>query len=562
MSPLRFPAPLILLPFLHVSLLAQGNDAENDLLPVEPVPVPVDLIQPVPAPEIPMGDIAVDQTLPEDLKIDNQGGTIEGNLEDGIRLGGPVKVTGDNGMEIFSNRANVDLKAKSVTFDGDVSVYQGNVLQRGAKAVYFYETRVLDASGLRVSLDPILLEAGKFSASSVNGKQVFIGEDAGITTHDVENPNYWIRSDKTTVYPGDRVTFRNMKLYAGDTPVFWLPYLSQPLDSELGYHFIPGARSNWGPYLLNSYGIMLGGTPNELTGDKEDAWLLSQWLFDIRTSRGVGVGLNLRDIRKENSDEISGLSLYYMNDQDPFETRNGLQRFSVDENRYKVQLKDRLEFDLERDADWRLDTNITLLSDQYYLEDLEPGNYRSDPSPDNTLGIYRRDEKSLLSLFGRFRLNDFYREDTQSPEIALDQVRGPFFGSPVLHEGQTSFSVRGVEAADVVRKNVIEPLLVLPTNTARYQSLLKQLNGYERGLVNQIRALPPGSNRAAALRAQLLDTGFNRFHTNHAFSLPLTLGDWFTLTPQAGAAFTNYSSVQGRRIPIPGSCSTGGRRPR
>ena len=35
-------------------------------------------------------------------KIDNRGGTIEGNLEDGIRLGGPVKVSGDNGLEIFS----------------------------------------------------------------------------------------------------------------------------------------------------------------------------------------------------------------------------------------------------------------------------------------------------------------------------------------------------------------------------------------------------------------------------------------------------------------------------
>ena len=439
----------------------------------------------------------------------------------------------------------MDLKEKSVTFDGDVSVYQGNILQRGQKAVYFYETQVLDASGLRVSLDPILLEAGKFTGSTVNGRQVFVGENAGITTHDVENPNFWVRSDKTTVYPGDRVTFRNMKLYAGGTPVFWLPYLSQPLDSALGYHFIPGARSNWGPYLLNSYGIMLGGTRNELTGDNEDAWLLSQWLFDIRTSRGVGVGLNLKDTRKENSDEINGLSLYYMNDQDPFETRNGIQRLSVDEHRYKVQLKDRWELDFERDADWRVDANITLLSDQYYLEDLEPEVYRKDPAPDNTLGIYRRDDKTLFSLFGRFRLNDFYREDTQSPEIALDQVRGSFFGTPLLHEGQTSFSVRGVKAADVTRRNILDPLLALPLGDARVPGLLAQLNGYERGLVNQIRALPPGSTRAAALRSQLLDTGFNRFHTNHAFSLPLTLGDWFTLTPQAGAAFTNYSSVQG-----------------
>ncbi len=75
--------------------------------------------------------------------------------------------------------------------------------------------------------------------------------------------------------------------------------------------------------------------------------------------------------------------------------------------------------------------------------------------------------------------------------------------------------------------------------------LLAQLNSYERGLVRQIRSLPPGSTRAASLRAQLFDTGFNRFHTNHSFSLPLNFGDWLTFTPQGGAAYTNYSSVQG-----------------
>ena len=74
-----------------------------------------------------------------------------------------------------------------------------------------------------------------------------------------EDPNFWLRAKKTTIYPGDKIVFNDLRLYAGDTPVFWLPYLSQPLDSELGYHFLPGARSSWGPFLLNTYGIMLGG---------------------------------------------------------------------------------------------------------------------------------------------------------------------------------------------------------------------------------------------------------------------------------------------------------------
>ncbi len=132
---------------------------------------------------------------------------------------------------------------------------------------------------------------------------------------------------------------------------------------------------------------MLGGTANELTGDNEDAWLLSNWRFDIRASRGVGMGLDLSDTRQEDRSEITGLSLYYLNDLDPSESRNGIPRNFVDESRYKVQLKDRREFDWEQDADWRLDTNLTLLSDQFYLEDFDPQVFRRDPSRTIPLGF-------------------------------------------------------------------------------------------------------------------------------------------------------------------------------
>ncbi|QTN32437.1 LPS-assembly protein LptD [Akkermansiaceae bacterium] len=540
MQPNRFQPLLWVIPLLPLCLHAQEG---GQILP-EGAPPPVDLIQPVPAPEIPLGGVQQGPVLPENLKIDNRGGSIVGN-GNAIRLGGPVKVTGDNGLEIFSDRAMVDMKAKTVTFEGNVSVYQGNILQRGDSAVYHYETGVLDGGGLKVSVDPIILEAGKFTAQSADGETVFIGENAGITTNDVEDPNYWIRSDRTTVYPGEKITFENLRIYAGDRPVFWLPYLSQPLNAALGYHFVPGARSNWGPYFLNTYGIMLGGERNPLTGENEDAWLLSEWRFDIRATRGAAFGLDLSDIREENREEISGLSLYYLYDLDPRDSRNGLPRFGVNENRYQLQLRHRQPLDFGSEADWRLDTNLTLLSDQYYLEDFAPDIYRTNPAPDNTLGIYRRDDESLLSAFGRFRLNDFYRTDTQGPEVAFDQVRRPLFGSPLLHEGQTSFSFRGVQAADLTRRNILTPLLALPPGDPLVPGLLAQLNGYERTLVQQIRGLPPLDPRIPALRAQLLDTGFHRFHSNHSFSVPITYGDWFTLTPRIGGAYTHYSAVQG-----------------
>ena len=531
-------SPLLCLPL-------QAQDAQ--LLPDQAVPPPVDMITPVPAPEIPLGSPgALTPVMPKELKINNQGGSITGDLETGVlRLGGPVRVEGDSGLEIFADTALLDTREKKVTLEGHVSVYQGNLLQRGERAVYFYERKFLDASGLRASLDPILLEAGKFTVEQRGGKQVFVGEDAGITTHDVENPNFWVRSKKTTIYPGEKVVFNDLRLYAGDTPVFWLPYLSQPLDAELGYHFIPGARSNWGPYLLNSYGIMLGGNTDPDTGENEDAWLLSRWHLDVLTARGVGTGVDLIDKRMENSEEITGFSAYYLNDLAPDTERSGVPRGFVNEDRYQFELKHRQELDFPDDADWRLDTNLTWLSDRHFLEDFNPTVYRTNPAPDNTLGIYRRDDQSLLSLYARLRLNDFYRTDTRSPEIAFDQARAPLFGLPLLHEGNTSFGIIGEQAADPTRNAVFNPLLELTESDPAARELLRQLSGYERELARKILALPLDDPRREAIRTQLLDSSYSRFNTYQELSMPLMLGGFLSLTPQAGLGYTNYGAVEG-----------------
>jgi LPS-assembly protein len=505
----------------------------------------LDTITPVPLPGNLFGSPDLLQpAMPKELKIDNKG-LVEGSIDTGVRLGGPVKIDGDNGLQIFSDTAVVNLKDKSVTLEGHVSVYQGNLLQRGRRAMYYYERKFLDSRDLSISVDPIIMEADELTVEERKGKQVIIGEDAWITTHDVEKPNFWVRAAETKVYPGDKITFKNLRVYAGDVPVFWLPYLSQPLNAELGYHFIPGARSNWGPYLLNTYGIMLGGKLNPQTGENEDAWLLSKWRVDLRSTRGVGTGVDFQDIRLKDNKNLSGLSLYYMYDISPETENSGVPRGYVDPNRYSIELKHRQSLDIPDEATWYFDSNLTWLSDNYYLEDLEPQRYRIDPQPDNTLGLFRRDEKSLASLFTRMQVNDFQRTATRLPELAFDQAKAPLFGLPVLHEGTTSFAVLGLEYGGDARNNVLDPLLALPPGDPAETALLDQLPGNERQIAQLIRSLPPGDARAAALKDQLLNVGFTRFNTYQEFSLPMMIGNSLSLTPQGGVGYSRYNAVEG-----------------
>lgn len=511
-----------------------------------PIPL-VDTITPVPAPEIPLGALgAAGPTLPQELQIDNLGGSITGDLASGIlTLGGPIKVQGDNGLQIFSDTATIDTKAKIAILQGNVSIFQGNLLQRGDRTVYNYGTKSFETKGLRASVDPILLESGKFTAEERDGKQVFVGIDAGITTHDVENPNYWVRAEKTTIHPGEKVVFNNLRLYAGDTPVFWLPYLSQPLDAELGYHFVPGARSAWGPYLLNTYGIMLGGNHNSGTGENDNAWLLSRWRLDLLSKRGIGTGVDLVDTREESDSEITGLGAYYIHDFAPDTSRSGIPRGFVDENRYQLGLKHRKELDFEKDARWRLDTNLTLLSDAYYLEDFEPSAFRNNPSPDNTIGLYRRDDASLFSIFARYQVNDFYRTDTRLPEVSFDKARAPLFGLPILHEGGTTLGIIGERAASETQRLVVNPLFKLNAGDPAVPALLRELTGFERQLAESMLALPLGDKRREAIRNQLLDPSYARFTTYQEISLPLTLANGINLTPQAGFGYNRYNAVDG-----------------
>ncbi len=533
----------VIFPCLSLAILAQ----EAQILPEEAaVGPPVDMITPVPAPQIPLGTLgAAPIAIPKNLVISNYGGgSIEGVRDVGVRYAGPgVKVTGDSGLELFSDSVLVDFKAQTATLEGNVSIYQGNILQRGERAVYYYEKKFLDASGLRVSLDPILLEAGKFTAEQRGGKMVFTGEDAGITTHDVQDPEYWIRARKTTIFPGEKIVFNDLKLIAGDTPVFWLPYLSQPLDAELGYHPLPGARSNWGPYLLNTYGVMLGGDYNPETGENENAWLLSRWHLDLRSRRGIGAGVDLVDTRVPNTDELSGLSLYHIYDFGSNIELFGIPRDTVDPNRFSIELKHRLPLELEDSADWRLDSNLTILSDEYFREDFDVASFLTDPSPDNTIGLYRRDDDSLLSFLTRYRVNDFYQADTRLPEVSFDQARSPLFGLPILHEGKSSLGFIGEQAADFTTQTVVNPLMQLTAGDPAAQPLLNQLTAYNRVLAAQMLALPVGDSRRREIREQLTDPSYARFSTYQDFSLPIQLGSLLNITPQAGLGYTRYDAA-------------------
>lgn len=422
------------------------------------------------------------------------------------------------GIQIFANRADVDHKSKTVRLSGDVSLYTGEALHRGESTIYNYGTGEFETAGLRSSADPLLLESGKFRAEMIDGERVLIGEDAGISTHDVAKPHYWIRSDKTSIFPGEKVVFENLRFEIGDRTFLKLPYLTQPLDTELGYRFVPGARSNLGPFLLNEYSVLLGGEKDERSGEKKDAHILSRWHFDLYSRRGLGLGVDFSDTRLEENPNLTGFSAYYINDFGADITRSGVPRDPVNEDRFIIRLRDKRELSDIGDFAVSAFSDLNWFSDRFYLEDFQPRVFRIDPEPDNVIGLTANDgDRSVLNLYSRLQLNNFYTTDERLPEITFDQVRGPLAGTPFLHEGQTSLGVYREELADFRRDS---------------------LRAERLGLL-------AGDPRADEIDALLEDRGFTRFHTYQEISLPLNHEGWLQVTPRAGVGYTHYSSVRG-----------------
>ena len=436
------------------------------------------------------------------------------NLSDNVRL------QTSNGIEIFADNAHIDESSESVIFTGNVSAYQGTALHRGDSVSYNYKSGRLTTNNLRVSFAPILLESGRFNAVERKKQGNFYkGTNAGITTHDVARPNFWLRGEEVTVLPGDKIRFNKMKLYAGDTPIFWLPSLTQKFNGEFNYRPTPGFRTNWGAFLLNQYSQDVGGPRDPQTGFRNNPSHKLTWRADLYSLRGLGVGADLESYAHRNNPNLTGFSAYFIYDTDPTEVRSSEPRLNFDQNeRFRFQVRERATANWLPGATGHIDLNATLLSDEFFLEDFRTRDFITDFQPDNTLSLSQSWKDShLLTAWTRFRLNDHYQSDQRLPEIAFDQVRRPLFGTPILHESQNVAGIYREELADFIEDELLAEQANPATSAARNSELLDLL----------------------------ADTGFARFHTYHELSLPITLDSGLHITPRVGAGHTSYQDIQG-----------------
>lgn len=409
------------------------------------------------------------------VEVDADGET---RFENGVAVAEDNVVIRYGNTSIYSDYAQYSPDTRDVFVRGNVRIYREGRVFAGERAIYNLETKQLRTADIRGAEYPYA-----FSAESIFtlGGQEIKATDAIFTTSDSSKPDYFLKAKGVRIYPDDRIIFTGVKLYVGQTPIFYFPYLYQSLDKDAAFTLSPGYSSRWGAFLLTKYTFPISEN------------IAGEFRFDLRSQRGVGVGLGADfELPKTETASIKDHSYgtfraYYAADSNPDKNFTGLPRNQTDTGRYRIAFQSKIF--VTDDIYATIDLNK--LSDSKFLEDFEPGLYSNDPQPDNLLALTKWNENYTVTGILRARLNDFQGATERLPEVVLDTKRQPLFKTPLFYQGTTGFA------------------------------------NLTRGFEQNDQSLP--------------DYDALRFDTFHQISYPRTYGNWLSVIPRAGARGTYYS---------------------
>ena len=364
-------------------------------------------------------------------------------------------------------------------------------------------TRALTATGHLVAVAGPLTVRGESLTRDADGRVRIPNPSCATTcTNDVGH-THWNVSGDVEYMAGEYVILRNAWFSFYEIPVFWLPYLRYPLDTDCGFSWMPGYTGRWGAYLLTRYSYHLLGDPSH---DESASWLTGATRFDLRYVQGVALG---EDLAWNLGDFGSGkFNAYYAWDEDAAKNDNWHNYnwgSGIERDRYMFGLGHRWE-PTERDV---VSLRAAVYSDSYFLNDFNRKTFFSGTPPFRAYrnsGVSWEHLENDLAVGGEVsgRLNEFYAMTGRLPEFYLDVNPQPLFGLPVNYETENRLGYLNRNPAEYGVGGLRTPYSFSPGEWAHYESF--------------------------------------RFDTYHRLTAPVrTLGDLLSVVPRLGYHGTIWS---------------------
>jgi lipopolysaccharide assembly outer membrane protein LptD (OstA) len=401
--------------------------------------------------------------------------------------------TGTNGVcvkygetVLMADNASVNTKTGEAVADGNVRIEEGGLIWTGEHIRYNFKTHRMQSEEFRTGKPPVFAQGRQLQGDTTN--KTYHARHALVTTDDVSDPAIYVRSSHIKIVPGKYIEMWNAVLFMDGVPTFYFPYYRRNLGEHVNnFNFLPGYRSAYGPFLLNTYTWYLN--------DAADGKIH----LDYREKRGVGAGPDL-NLHLGQWGEAE-FKYYYLHDQKPTTSTNGTPWIDgIPENRQRIYFGYQATNLTVVATNLNVKALVNYQSDPLVLHDFFEGDYRNNPQPYSFTEVNKYWNNWSLDAETTPQVNDFFNQVERLPDVRLTGYRQQVLNTPLFYESESSA-------------------------------------GYYRMFFADTNGLPP--------RSSPLNYSASRADTYHQVLLPWTFFNWLNVTPRVGGRFTYYSTESG-----------------
>lgn len=325
---------------------------------------------------------------------------------------------------LTADRVTVNRATEEATAEGKVRIRHGGQTWVGEMIRYNFRTRQMEAELFRTGKTPVFAAGhGLHGEETVQARtqltnRLYAATNSFVTTDDVAEPAVKVRARYIKIIPGDKIVAHHAVLYVEGVPVFYFPYYARNLGPRSNnFHFLPGYRSSFGPFLMSSYNFFLG---ESLDGNVH---------VDYRQRQGFGQGPNLNYHLGRWGD--GSLKYYYLYDWDPTAADGNS---TIPHNRQRVDFSYLAEpatnLTVRSRVRWQSDTNM--------VREFFEWEYFDNPQPNTYVELNKFWQNFSVSAYAEPRLNDFLDTVERLPEVRIVGQRQQLWGTPVYYESDSA----------------------------------------------------------------------------------------------------------------------------
>ncbi|HYV32590.1 MAG TPA: LPS assembly protein LptD, partial [Candidatus Binatia bacterium] len=315
------------------------------------------------------------------------------------------------------HKARLNQDTGEMLAEGSVRLQDESKTWYGERVEYNFKTQKILATEFRAGQPPYFLKGDALAGDGAT--QVYVLANGIFTTDDYAEPGYHLHAGVLSIAPGDYIEAKNAVLYFKNTPVFWFPQWRRNLKRHPNHWLIvPGYRSRYGPYLLNTY--------QWFWNDRFDGAIH----LDGRQSRGPGVGPDL-NYHLPGFGEGAFKYYYTLDERGAFD-RAGR---AIEESRQRVWFDHQgtLRTNLTLKAAVRYQTDTNIIHDFFETE------YRQNTQPSTFVEFNQVWSDWSLNLLTQPRVNNFQETVERLPDLKLTGLRQRIGPTPLYYESESAF---------------------------------------------------------------------------------------------------------------------------